>query len=267
MQSKNVFLGTMTHDGRLDYRMARKFYAAATKVHNVMYVAQQSSLLAFAYNDLWTKALNLAQKHDLTYFAILHADINPDDFWLDKLIDLLESHNADVMSAIVPIKDKTGLTSTAISGPDNFTKLTRLTTHQVNHKAFPKTFDIMGAIKGLQDWRDAMPPTNIDWKELFNSDDEILTRKLLVNTGCFVCRIDRPWSKNVYFSIQDRIVPLAGGQLVAQVEPEDWFFSRLAAEQNARVMATTEVQVGHVGTVSYLSASTWGENNDPQSLT
>ena len=49
-------------------------------------------------------------------------------------------------------------------------------------------------------------------------------RLLLANTGCWVCRFDRPWRFSVHFEIRDRIQwrDADGGGWVAQAIPEDW---------------------------------------------
>ena len=50
---------------------------------------------------------------------MLHDDVVPEAFWLDKLIAELELHSADVMSAVVPVKSGNGLTSTAVGDADD----------------------------------------------------------------------------------------------------------------------------------------------------
>ncbi len=71
---------------------------------------QQASLLALNFNTLWCRALNLRRKRRVDYFAMLHADIEPEEGWLDALVGELEAHSADVFSAVVPIKEDRGLT-------------------------------------------------------------------------------------------------------------------------------------------------------------
>lgn len=240
----NVFLGTMTHDGKLDYMMAKAFYMTPTRERAVFYMPRQSSLLAQAYNHLWCQAMNLRDTQNLKFFAILHADIVPEDFWLDKLIAELEKHDADVMSAVVPIKESIGVTSTAISGPDGFIRSQRLTMKQIWHPEFPETFSI-----------NTVPNIYIN-----------ATSHLLVNTGCFVARLDREWCPRVHFTINDRIRTGIGGLLVSEVESEDWFFSRRVAEEGGKVMATRTIKLDHMGGRAYKSNEVWGSDVDPAAL-
>jgi len=241
-----LFLGTMTHNGQLDYLMAKAFYMTPTREREVFYMPRQSSLLAAAYNHLWCYALNNREKHNLKYFAILHSDIVPEDFWCDKLIAELEKYDADVMSAIVPIKENSGVTSTALSGPDNFTRALRLTMKQVWHPGRYETF-------GIKEMHD----------EGWQVEEDA---KLLVNTGCFVARLDRPWCSRVHFTINDRIRVGIGGQLISETEPEDWFFSRRVAEEGGKVMATRTIKLDHMGGRAYKSHEVWGSEVDPAAL-
>src|SRR5690349_4749240 len=111
LKEGNVFLGSITHNGQLDFRMARIFYGFACRERAMLQVVQQSSLLASACNNLWCKALNNRVKDNLKWFVLLHADIVPEEWFVVKLIALAEQHDADVMSAVVPIKEPTGVTS------------------------------------------------------------------------------------------------------------------------------------------------------------
>jgi hypothetical protein len=250
----NVFLGTLTHNDHLHARMAKSFFLHATQQHNAIMHVQPGSLLAHSYNQMWCRAINNRAKLGLKWFAILHADIVPENFWLDKLIAIAEKYQADLVSAIVPIKEASGVTSTAISGVDPFTRLTRLTQDQINSKLWPKTFDI-DILRAFMN-----SPKNEFYEEYcFDIADDA---RLLVNTGCFVCRLDKPWCSNVEFTINDRIDQIPGGALIAQVEPEDWYFSRRVAELGGRVMATREVITEHIGSIPYVSDKIWGNTLD-----
>lgn len=256
MQPKpgNVFLSTLTHNGQLDYLMAKAFYLTPTLERNIFWMPRQTSLLAAGYNHVWCQALNLRAKHDFKWFAMLHSDIVPEDFWIDKLIAQAEKHDADVMSAVVPIKENSGVTSTAISGADNFTRCTRLTMKQILYPFFPETFDADLAVYGLK---------NIggDFEVLVDSKP-----RLLVNTGCFVARLDRPWCERIHFTINDGIKQGPGGLYQNVVEPEDWFFSRRVAEEGGKVMATRTIRLDHMGGRAYKSNEAWGEMFDPATV-
>ena len=249
----NVFLCSITHNGLLDFRMAKLFYSLASKERAMVKVVHQTSLLAKACNFLWCSALNTREENNLKWFVMLHADVVPEEWFVDKLIAIAEQHDADLLSAVVPIKDASGLTSTAISGFDNYNRKTRLTTSQVNHPDMPETFGAREALKLMQDKFDL---------HLFPDDET----KLLVNTGCMVARLDRPWCQHAYFTIKDRIVQGVGGRYTEEVEPEDWFFSRCVSEFGGKVMATRAVKVQHIGSISYFSNKIWGDDIDQSTL-
>lgn len=249
METKpEIFLCTITHDGKLDAGMSMVFNAGASKQ---LYTAKvmPTSLLAFACNRLWCEALNGGYK----WFAMLHADIVPELFFVDKLIDHAQKHDADIMSAVVAIKGPEGTTSTAImGGDDNFTRYTRLTTKQVYDDSFPEAFDLVAALHALD-------------KQGHDVAEEAFERgRLLVNTGCMVARLDRDWSPKVHFTINDRIVQQMDGTYAAHVESEDWFFSRRVAEEGGKVMATTAIKLQHVGSYAYNSHHTWGDAVDKE---
>jgi hypothetical protein len=255
MQPKpeTIFLCTVSHNGQIDARMAGIFYSMASRERFMNIHHQQTSLLASGLNKLWCKALNDREQYGYKWFALLHADIVPERFFLDKLIEQAEAFDADVMSAVVPIKGPDGVTSTALSGPDEFTRLTRLTVSQVYDPEWPMTFDAWGTLSALK-------------KKGLSIDDKAAANcKLLVNTGCMITRIDREWCAHVEFTINDRIITLAGGKLLEQVEPEDWYFSLRVAQLGGKVMATKAVKLEHVGTMSYHSHTVWGKEIDPGS--
>jgi GT2 family glycosyltransferase len=241
----NVFLGTITHSGLIDHRMAAMFFAHATE-RGVLHRLLPSSLLASACNNLWCSALNNREAHDLRWFALLHADVVPEKNFVDKLIRIAEEHDADVLSAVIPIKDESGVTSTALSGPD---------------PNFPGTFDVFDAFHALSTTLplELQIPLQGDW----NSN---LAPRLLVNTGCMICRLDRDWCSKAYFTINDRITQEIGGLFNHWVEPEDWFFSRLVADLGGKVMATRAVTVEHLGGIPYRSNKVWGNNIDAATL-
>lgn len=217
-----------------------------------------TSLLANAFNYHWANALNNQLSGvPITYFAMLHDDVIPEDWWLDKLLQELEETEADVLSVVTPIKDQRGLTSVAISDPDNeWEVLRRLTMSEVYSLALslPETF-------GIEDC----------------GYDPHFGYKLLVNTGCWACRFDKPWrceedlegNLKVFFTIRDRICRMTDrtpgvkpeqiGMYNAWVMPEDWYFSRAVAELGCKVLATRKVKLTHVGAVPYPNSYGWGE--------
>lgn len=193
-----------------------------------------SSLLAANFNGCWAYALNRAQNGDgVDYFAMLHSDIGPDDFWLDTLIDEMESRDLDILGVAVPIKDPRGLSSLAIDGDDTWRPKCRLTMREIAR--LPETF---------------------------TSDD--IGGRLLLNTGCWVCKFDIEWCRKVFFTVNDRIVIDANGRYMAEVEPEDWFFSRLLHELGLNIGATSKVGVMHRGEMDFSNRVQWGKEFDDE---
>ncbi len=214
---KRCLLGMPSY-GEVTAGAARGFYRATAGALAVRREHAEGSLLAANMNRLWCTALNDARHSGLDYSAMQHADVQAEDWWLDTLVGELEAHSLDVLSVVIPIKDGTGKTSTAVARHDGdpWKPFARLTLTEVYR--LPETF---------------------------TSED--LGYPLLVNTGLWVCRFREDWARHVYFTINDRILLGANGRYGHQVEPEDWFVSRRFHELGLRVGATRKVAVGHRG--------------------
>ena len=184
---------------------------------------------------------------------MLHADVAPEPWWLDKLITEAEKHEADLMAAVVPMKDMNGFTSTAIARAGASRIFCRLMMHQVRHPLFPDTFNIDLAASALENLPD---PFRVN---------AVPREALLVNTGCFVCRFDGPWCERVWFSIEDGIGK-TGELWQATSLSEDWVFSRRVAEQGAKVMATRLISLAHKGPIDFHSHTPWGKPRDDANL-
>lgn len=230
--SPKIFLG-MPGYGQQTAAAGRGLWRACRDMDSVAVTYHQGSLLANNFNRIWCTALNL--KHagrDIKYFAMLHDDIGPVDYWLDILIEELEAKQLDVLSVVVPIKDTKGITSTSVDGETHWRPKFRLTQKEVH--SLPETF---------------------------TSDD--VGGPLLLNTGCWVCRFDADWVSKVHFTINDRIVfNTATNRYEAEVEPEDWYFSRLCHELGLKLGATRKVAVAHRGAVDFSNQAQWGQKHD-----
>jgi len=250
MTPSNVLLTCPLYDGRLDAGTARSLWSTASQAHRISVLPLGSSLLAANCNSLWCHGLNNRAAANLKWFAMLHADIELEYWWLDMLIAEAEKYNADLMSAIVPIKDDRGLTSAAISQPGSqFRQFCRLTMRQARHELFPDTFGINEAADALERLPEPLRIANVP-REF-----------LLVNTGCFVCRLDRPWCEHVWFAMHDGIEQV-NGQWGPVQQSEDWVFSRKVAEQGGKVMATRIIPLAHKGGSQFLSTQVWGHPRD-----
>lgn len=190
---------------------------------------QPGSLLTAACNALWAHMLNLRKHDGLTHFVMLHADVKPATReWLSLLLDEMKRVEADVISAIVPIKDERGLTSTAWD--TDFWRPRRLTLTEA-----------------------AVMPTT------WSAPD------VLLNTGLMVVDVRGDWVNKIHFHIEDRIV-LTDGAYHHDCAPEDWNFSRDARNAGARLYATRIVPVEHYGTGCWKSDVIQGWNTDEQNV-
>lgn len=186
-----------------------------------------SSATCVTFNRLWINALELYEAGKITHFLMYHSDIVAEEYFLDKMIDIMERTKADVLSAIVPIKDQQGMTSTAMDEPvgdvDPYWRVRRLTMKEVHH----------------------MEPTFTD-------------PKLLLNTGLMLVDMSKAWTKDAYFTFEDKII-WHHGRRVAVCMPEDWGFSRMAKKLGATLWATREVPILHYGETSYPNQIPWGQ--------
>jgi hypothetical protein len=221
-------------------------YVTASQTRRVGVLPSQSSLLATNCNRLLCSALNLREADNLEWFAMLHSDIEPEAYWIDKLIAEAEKHGADLMSAVVPVKNRTGRTSTAIAARDSrLSAYCILTQHQVRHPSFPDTFDLEQAAAALEGLPGEMRVADVP------------RSALLVNTGCMVYRLAQ-WRLGIKFEQLDDIVEF-NGQYAERSLSEDWSFSRLVAEHGGKVMATRLLKLTHWGSVDWRAEEVWGE--------
>lgn len=189
------------------------------------------------YNDHLVAALNHPVQGGVDLFVMLHDDIQPSRGWIDTLCDELIELDADCVSAIVAIKNHTGLTSTAIQTP---TGVKRLTMHEIMR--LPETFDAEMA---------GFP-----------------AHSLLINTGCFVANFRRPWWQEVVlaehedgqsgFFYRSGIRKNASGKWEGWFEPEDWNFARDLNKAKTRVFATRKVKTIHYGEQGFINHQLWG---------
>jgi hypothetical protein len=243
----NVFLGIPLYTRNADFGSLLTSPSAKHHVHGGPHA---NSLIPRNCNCLWCDALN----GDYQWYAQLHGDCVAQEFWIDTLIELAEKHGADFVSASVPIKEirgaASGCTSTAISLPGRpFDFFTRLTQAQINFPSFPDTFDIHAAAAALEQLPDELRVENVP------------REYLLANTGCMVCRLDRPWREKIWFDNPNRIDNI-NGRWQPLCLPEDWHFTRRIQEEGGKVMVTRLVPVKHWGLFDYDSREVWGRKRD-----
>jgi hypothetical protein len=207
------------------------FWSTTSRQAKLVKSHASGSLLARVFNELWAMMLGNRKNLGVTHFAMLHSDIVPAGMdWIDALLGELVRTRADVVSAVVPIKTTEGLTSTAIdSVNDPWNVQKRLTMSEV--MTLPETFSAADA--GFPD------------------------RNLLVNTGCWICDVSKPWVDKVHFQIHDRIINGPGGWSCESMS-EDWDFSRQVQRLGGKVLATRAVKLAHIGIANYPNDQVWG---------
>lgn len=252
---ETVYIAAPSYDGNRGDKNAQRLYLEASQIYSSVVLPYSGSLLAMTFNGSWCHALNHYRQEGVKWFAMLHADIIPDKYWLDVLIAEAEKFDADLVSAVVPIKDGRGMTSTGLAHESDPWKIfSRLTMQQLWYGSLPETFDKADVVTLFQETLPAIPvlcavPT---------------AAPLLINTGCFVCRIDRiaELDNPPCFTIRDRMIEV-NGQWQPQVQPEDWGFSRDLDAAGLRVMATRKLtELAHWGGAAYRSGAPWGQAYD-----
>jgi hypothetical protein len=194
---------------------------------NISHLEIGASCLAWCFNQAWCMALNLRAIGEITHFLLIHSDVRPRDAtWFDTLLGEMVEHRADVMSAIIPIKNEEGLTSTALD-TDPWQPM-RLTQKQI-HK-YPRTWS---------------------------------APELLFNTGLLLIDMSGDWVEKAFFTINDKIErDEKTGLWKAYVQPEDWNFSRQCRALGVRAFVTRAVTVDHYGTSHWPSDRIWGKDAD-----
>jgi len=199
-----------------------------------------ASLLCLAFNKLWCYALNL--RPECNNFGMCHDDVFPTPLWADVLIDERDRIGAAVCSAVVPIKDDRGLTTTAIRNAETG-DTRRLTMAEIFE--LPETFDLHD-VKRLGIGSGGPPEADL----------------LAVNTGLWVCRLTDAWVDHFPgFSMTDGIKRRPDGRLAAGCISEDWQFSEWLHSRGQKVVATRKVALAHrdLAGKDYRNDHVWGE--------
>ena len=196
-----------------------------SKKHRVEVANSDTSATCFSFNKLWIDAIALWEAGKISHFMMVHSDIVPENLFVDKMMTIIERCNGDVLSAIVPIKNNAGLTSTAMDEPmadeDPRWRVRRVTMHEAH--ALPKT------------WTHDL---------------------VLLNTGLMLVKMGE-WCKNIHFHFDDDII-LYRGKRHPVCFPEDWNFSRDAKKLGAKLYATREVALTHIGNTGFPNYNAWG---------
>lgn len=194
------------------------------------------------FNILWAEAINDYERGEITHFAMLHGDITPsmDAPWLDVLLEEMDARGAALVSAVSPIKDSRGVTSSGIADLDDPWRPWRRFTIREILQHFPETFS--AADLGYPD------------------------RPLLHNTGLWVCDLRRPEFRrtranelDLYFRFPTRAVRGEQG-FIHQRESEDWAFSVDLWLRGIRdTYITRRIKLTHHGRADFVNHAPWGD--------
>lgn len=243
-----LLIGIPTYDNAVNASLMTAILNETRSPHTPPFVVanQAMSLLAHGCNRLWCAALN--GRKDFTHFLMLHSDVIPqEEGWLANLARTMETAQADILSAAIPIKDERGLLSTALlhhsdgGGLGSGTQARRrITMHELAQ--LPETFDARDVAKVFE-WKDAQPC-------------------LLANTGLMLVDLRGGWVEQCYFTIQDVLWRGEDGIFYCDVDPEDWFFTRRAQQHGARVCVTKSIRLKHAGRAQFPNYGAWGKEHD-----
>lgn len=184
-----------------------------------------SGSLPHAFNSLLAAGLDARDAGKVTHFAMLHDDVAPRGPWITQLWRAMRVSGADLVSAVVPIKEEPpGRTSTAVGDRSDDWLVNR--------------YIWLGE-------RATLPAT-------FGQDDVCLpTEVLLVNTGCWLADLCKPWwdefAEAGGFNQASRIVRGPDGARASEFEPEDWRMSRFLEARGCRICCTWDVPLRHGG--------------------
>lgn len=187
----------------------------------------QGSVLTLNFNRTWAKALNTRARGGWTHYGMHHADITAPEGWADVLIREMRRVGADLISAVVPIKDGRRLSSHGAVQKDGSVR--RLTMKEVHR--LPETFT-----------SDDLPSVGVEGP-------------LVVNTGLFICDFTAPWVEEVHFHTLNGLERQSDGNWKAAMMPEDWLFSHTLNERGLRIAGTRAIRVGHWGEVEFTNES------------
>jgi hypothetical protein len=233
------------HSGQVVWNMSEAAWRCSQN-HEVEVMNIPSSLLALSFNILYAEALNRNEAGDgIDLFAMLHSDLAPQGFWADVLVDEMLEKKADLVSCVNVIKDDRAVTSSGVAFPGvSWRARRRFTLHELAN--FPETFNA----------------ADVGYEGMV----------LLHNTGCWVADIRKPLFHEAdedgclkaFFTINDRVVRNREGRWQAEVEPEDWFFSRRLFDLGATTYITRKVVTKHYGLAEMDNCTVRGQERDEQ---
>lgn len=211
-----VFVALPTYNGWHKSQAITGLLLATSRAH-LHYELGFGSLLATNFNQLLCTARNSRPQCPWSHFAMHHADLSAPEGWLDTLLDEMDRVGADVLSAVVAIKDERRLSSSgAVQGDGSIRRLTLKEVHRL-----PETFSAAD-----------LPSVGV-------------SGSLVVNTGLFLCRFNEPWADEFHFHIGDGIQKKPNGMCRPVVAPEDWNWSHWCNQRGLKIFATRKLFIQH----------------------
>lgn len=217
----------------------RAAYESGRGQHNVQ-VRYPGDIAWDGFNTTWCQALN-SLKDGITHLAIMHNDVVPQDEppWLITMLEEMEKTGADMVSAVTPIKDLAGLTTTGIGdAADPWIPFKRFTLREL--ATFPETFSA--------------------------ADCGYPGRYLIHTGGCCLYDLRKPvyqtlkedGTPKVHFHFPRRVIKAPDGNWGCQGESEDWYFSRMLHEAGGKSVCTRKVRLQHFGEMAFCNWEAWG---------
>ena len=187
------------------------------------------SLLPTAFNECLAEVLNMREQGHATHIAMQHSDISPKGRWLEDLYGDMYFAGAMLISTVVPIKNESGHTSTAIGIRGDRWKVPRVVTMD-QRASLPVTFG----------------------PEHVCQDGEVL----LINTGLWMSDIRHPFwdwfvskggAETTAFNLYSKIYRDAEGVFRVATRSEDWELSHDLDAFGCRYLATWRPKLTHRG--------------------
>lgn len=228
-----VFLGIPTGSRAIDLGTASAILGNGYPSLTICF--KSHSLLPRCFNLLLSDAWNQQADSGLTHFCLLHSDCDPERGWLGRMMQIMQARGLDALSALVPQKSDSGVTSTALERPEDPWNPRRLTMKECQR--LPPTFGPADCVR------------------------EFGTGSLLFNTGVLLLRMAAINPERHFFEFKDQLVK-RNGKYLAQCRPEDWEFSRKILADGLNYAVTREIRVTHWGSAGWDNQSVWGCETD-----
>jgi hypothetical protein len=175
--------------------------------------------LAANFNSLFATALDHRDAGLCSHFAMIHADVEAEGPWLNILHAQMQRRGLAALSATVAIKDRRGVTSTAVGKVGDPWHIARYI--------------------GLED--QGRIPDTFTGKDVCGEGEE-----LLINTGCLLLDLSHPFWDSFVFRTGDDIVKRPDGGRDVLFESEDWRMSRELNAAGVPYGATWAVRTRHL---------------------